>query len=47
MSKRERDPSPGAVRARCEGFRLGVKEEGDKTRPTRDEPRGILMGLGV
>lgn len=28
-------------------FKLDMKEEGDKTRPPRDEPGGAVMGLGV
>lgn len=28
-------------------FKLDMKEEGDKTRPTRDEPNRTMMGLGV
>jgi len=35
------------VRAPCEGFKLHVKEEGDKTRPARDEPRGTMVRMGV
>ena len=31
----------------CEGFKLHVKEEGDKTRPDRDEPRGTMVRMGV
>lgn len=41
------DHSPRAVRACGKGFKLGVKEEGNKTRLTRDEPGGIIIGLGL
>ena len=36
-----------ARRAHWEGFTEGMKVEGNKTRSTRDEPRGTVMGLGV
>ena len=41
------DPSPGAGRACGEGFKLDMRWEGDKTRPARDEPRGMIDGSGV
>ena len=41
------DPCPGAGRTCREVFKLGTKGEGDKTRPNRDEPGGVILGLGV
>ena len=41
------DPCPGAGRTSREVFKLDMRGEGDKTRPARDEPGGVVMGLGV
>ena len=41
------DPCPGAGRTCREVFKLDMRGEGDKTRPARDEPGGVVMGLGV
>lgn len=47
LSQRRKRICPGDGRACSEGFKLGMKWEGDNTRPTRDELRGRMMGLGV
>ena len=41
------DPCPGAGGLCREVFKLDMRGEGDKTRPARDEPGGVIMGLGV
>jgi len=41
------DPSSGAGRAFREGFKIGMKEEGDKMGSTRGEPRGTMTALEV
>lgn len=45
--KGENDPSLQASRSCGEGFKLGMKGEGDKIRPARGESKGIMMRFGV
>lgn len=42
----EMNPSPGAGRARREGFKLCMKGDGDEMGLNEDEPRGAMSGLG-
>ena len=46
VSKRETDTCPGAGGTCRESFKLDRKGEGDKTRPTRDQPGEVVLGLG-
>ena len=41
------DPCAGACGTCREVLKLDMKGEGDKTRPSRDEPGGVIMGLEV
>lgn len=45
--RRKTDPSPAAGGAHWEGLKVGMKVDGNETRPPRGGPWGTVTGLGV